>query len=71
VNTRWKDLWLFLKPKAVREQKYLGNWLRVFKKRVLRKILGPKNDDITGEWRRLHSEELYALFSNYEIKRIR
>jgi hypothetical protein len=47
------------------------HWLRVFKKRVLRKILGPKNDEVTGEWRRLHDEELYALYSFCEIKRIK
>jgi hypothetical protein len=35
--------------------------LRVFKNRVLRRIFGPKRDEITGEWRRLHKEELYDL----------
>jgi len=30
---------------------------------VLRKITGPKRDEVTGEWRRLHKEELYYLFS--------
>ena len=35
--------------------------LRVFKNRALRKILGPKRDEITGVWRKLHNEELYAL----------
>jgi len=52
-----------LKLKGVREQKSLANW-------VLRKLLGPKNDEVTGEWRRLHNEELYALYLYYEIKRI-
>jgi hypothetical protein len=37
--------------------------LRVFQSRVLRRIFGPKRDEVTGEWRRLHNEELYALFS--------
>jgi len=37
--------------------------LRVFKDRVLRGIFGPKKNDITGEWRRLHNEELYDLSS--------
>jgi uncharacterized membrane protein len=32
--------------------------LRVFEKRVLRRIFGPKRDDVTGEWRKLHYEEL-------------
>jgi len=43
----------------------------VFKKRVLRNILGPKNDEVTGDWRRLHDEEVYALYSYCEIKRIK
>jgi hypothetical protein len=35
--------------------------LRVFENRVLRRIFGPKRDEVTGEWRRLHNEELYDL----------
>jgi hypothetical protein len=35
--------------------------LRVFEKRVLRRIFGPKRDEVTGEWRRLHSEELCSV----------
>ena len=34
--------------------------LRVFENRVLRRIFGPNKDEVTGEWRRLHNEELYA-----------
>jgi hypothetical protein len=37
--------------------------LRVFENRVLRKVFGPKRDEVTGEWRRLHNEELYDLYS--------
>ena len=36
--------------------------LRVFENRALRKIFGPKTDEVTGEWRRLHNEELYDLY---------
>jgi hypothetical protein len=32
--------------------------LRVFENRVLRRIFGPKRDEVTGEWRNLHNEEL-------------
>jgi len=37
--------------------------LRVFENRTLRRIFGPKRDDITGEWRKLHNEELNDLYS--------
>jgi hypothetical protein len=37
--------------------------LRVFENRVLRRIFGPKRDDVTGEWRKLHNEELNGLYS--------
>ena len=40
-----------------------GHRLGVFEKRLLRKIFGPKRDEVTGEWRRLHNEELYDLYS--------
>jgi hypothetical protein len=41
--------------------------LRVFENRVLRRIFGPKRDEVTGEWRRLHNKELYALYSSSNI----
>jgi hypothetical protein len=34
---------------------------------VLRRILGPKREEVTGEWRRLHNGELYALYSSSDI----
>jgi hypothetical protein len=40
--------------------------LRVFKNKVLR-IFGPKRDEVTREWRRLHNKELYALYSSPNI----
>jgi hypothetical protein len=36
--------------------------LRVFENRVLRRIFGPKRDEVTGKWRRLHNEELNDLY---------
>ena len=44
--------------------------LWVFENRVLRRIFGPKRDEVTGEWRRLHNEELYALYSLPNIIRV-
>jgi hypothetical protein len=39
--------------------------LRVFENRVLRRIFGPKRDEVTGEWRELHSEELHKLICTH------
>ena len=36
--------------------------LRVFENRVLRRVFGPKRDEVTGEWRKLHNEELSDLY---------
>jgi hypothetical protein len=41
--------------------------LRVFDNKVLRRIFGPKRDEVAGEWRRLHNKELYALYSSPNI----
>jgi hypothetical protein len=35
----------------------------VFENKVLRRIFGPKRDEVTGEWRKLHNEELHELYS--------
>jgi hypothetical protein len=43
--------------------------LRVFENRVLRRIFGPKRDEVTGEWRKLHNEEVHNLFSSPDIIR--
>jgi len=37
---------------------------------VLRRIFGPRRDEVTGEWRRLHNEELYDLYSSPNIVRV-
>jgi hypothetical protein len=42
----------------------------VFENRVVRRIFGPKRDEVTGEWRRLHNEELNDLYSSPNIIRV-
>jgi hypothetical protein len=44
--------------------------LRVFGNRLLWKIFGPKRDKVTEEWRRLHNEELYVLYSSPNITQL-
>jgi hypothetical protein len=41
--------------------------LRVFGNRVLRRIFGPRRDEVTGGWRKLHNEELHNLYSSPSI----
>jgi hypothetical protein len=43
--------------------------LRVFENRFLRRIFGPKRDEVTGEWRKLHNEQLHNLYSSPDIIR--
>jgi hypothetical protein len=43
--------------------------LRVFENRVLRRIFGPKRDEVTGRWTKLHSGELHNLYSSPDIIR--
>jgi hypothetical protein len=44
--------------------------LRVFENRVLRRVFGPKSDEVTGEWKKLHKEELNDLYSLPNIVRV-
>jgi hypothetical protein len=44
--------------------------LRMFENRVLRRIIGPKSDEVTGERRRLHNEEINDLYSSPNIIRV-
>jgi hypothetical protein len=44
--------------------------LRVFENRVLRRIFGPKRDEVTGGWRKLHNEELHGVYSSPSIVRV-
>jgi hypothetical protein len=42
----------------------------VFENRVLRRIFGPKRDEVMGDWRKLHNEELHRLYSSPNIARM-
>ena len=44
--------------------------IRVFENRVLRRIFGPKRDEVTREWRKLHNEELNYLYCSSNIARV-
>jgi hypothetical protein len=55
-----------------KKEKHVGfcvKKLRVFENRVLRRIVGPKRDEVTGEWKKLHNEELHNLYSSPNIIR--
>jgi hypothetical protein len=53
---------LFYNPKERR--------LRVFENRVLMRIFGPKRDEVTEEWRKLHNEKLNSLYFSPNIVRV-
>jgi hypothetical protein len=44
--------------------------LRLFENRVLKRIFGPKRDEVTGKWRKLQNEELNDLYSSPRIVRV-
>jgi hypothetical protein len=44
--------------------------VRVFENRMLRRVFGPKRDEVTGEWRKLHNEDLNDLYSLPNIVRV-
>jgi hypothetical protein len=44
--------------------------LRVFENRVLRRIFGPKRNEVTGGWRKMHDEELHGLYSSPSIVKV-
>jgi len=43
--------------------------VRVFENKIRRRIFGPMTDDVKGEWRKLHNEELHILYSSPDIIR--
>jgi hypothetical protein len=58
----WCETWSL----TLREERRL----RVFENRVLRRIFGRKRDEVTGEWRKLHNEQLNYLYSSPSIMRV-
>jgi hypothetical protein len=61
----WKRVKLICMNKLYHEHR-----LRVFENRVLRRIFGLKRDEVMGEWRKLHNEELHNMYSSPSIIRI-
>jgi hypothetical protein len=49
---------------------YISHRLSLFENRVLRRIFGPKRDEVTGDWRNLRNEELHNLYSSAYIIRM-
>ena len=49
---------------------FVSRRLRVFENRVLRRIFGPKRDEVKEEWRKLHNEELNDLYCSPNIFRV-
>jgi hypothetical protein len=45
--------------------------LRLFENRGLRRIFGPKKDEVTGDWRKLHNENLHDLYSSPNVRVIK
>jgi len=56
------ELWSFALSKECR--------LKLFANRVLRRIFMDKRDEVTGEWRKLHNEELHGVYSSRNITRV-
>jgi hypothetical protein len=44
--------------------------IRVLENNMLKRIFGPKRDEVTGEWRKLHNDQLYDLYSSLNIVRV-
>ena len=83
AHTVYEELGLLRSVNAVCHQAWrksknriLGNFilcirkLRVFENMVLRRIFGPRRDEVKGEWRRLHNEELNGMYSSPNIVRV-
>jgi len=62
VGLFWCETWSL----TLREERRL----RLLENRVLRRIFGPKRDEVTKEWRKLHNEELNDLYSSPNIVRV-
>jgi hypothetical protein len=48
----------------------LPSYTRAFENKALRRIFGPKRDEVTGGWRKLHNEELHDFYSSPSIIRV-
>jgi hypothetical protein len=55
---------------VIERRSQLRRLYSVYDRQVLRRMFGPKRDEVTGEWRRLHNKELYVLYSSPSIIRV-
>jgi len=73
-TTSWLFRWQYKLNQQLtlksRKSKVVHNGVGVFENRVLRRIFGPKRVEVTGEWRKLHNEELNDLYSSPNMVRV-
>jgi hypothetical protein len=70
LETRVGGIFLYGCGTLVAQNEREERRVRVFENRVLMRMFRPKREDVTGEWRRLHNEELYAPYSSPNIIRV-
>jgi len=60
TKNKWVDIWVKIKKNISFHQKKKSEFLLIYK--VMRGIFGPRREEVKGEWRRLHNEELNDLY---------
>jgi len=60
TKNKWVDIWVKIKKNISFHEKKKSEFLLIYK--VMRGIFGPRREEVKGEWRRLHNEELNDLY---------